>query len=867
VDKKTEEIEKFSSIRDLHKSQDASELIESHDATVAFHSKNMEVRELCHEFLAGNSYSDEEREIARQKKKPLAEFNPLKTSERTFVGSMIQMRYDIKPTPREPTDQNKSDVYSAMYHWTADITGTRYKDPNLCRAAWAGGSAWQESFVEVTPGKKPRIHVTNENNFAIYPDPNRRDLIENSDCEFIDRVSWMSKEQLIDAIPDKEDEIGVALPDLNSSTYEKTKVYADRTHEYSNYRNGKYKVIERFYKVRKKIWQALTPQGENMPIGADVNKDVREDYRANYPDHTMYMERQEFLYLAIVCPAVGNEFLFNDEYHCQPRDPVTQKIMFPLIELIDEEIDGQPSGHIISQIPGIRMTNALLTNSLFAAKNAAGQSHTISQDHYDEVTIEDIEENHNDGSRSFRKKPNAPPGTGIDLIEQGRSAPDNSYLIDYASNYTVEVSSTPPSMKGMSEGGASGVLNEQRIQQAAVQTQPFNNNYSSFLIKRAKLWKAYWKEYWKAEEVIRVLEKKDDKDPDWITINQIVQDEYGNVQTKNSLDDADAYDITFEDSFKSPTVRDKVQKQLSTMMQNGSLQQDPELAAEVYSYFLMLSDAPQDFKNRVKQIAENKKKAQEAAAQAGPVPEPVRLSASIKAEDLHDQNMILFLENAKAIPPELAQQMLQSPPVTAEGGADLIIDKQAEAQARDQEMILKSAELRLKAQEVTEANQLKAQELEIKQDELELKRIQTQAEISNRMRQEPILDESKKHEHETNLQMMKIQGELEKAQLMAEASLIQAKMGHDRSDEARETKASEVRTKESEKVAIKMNAESTKAVEAIKKAQEKLEEKVLSQGEQITDIKKIVSAPKKVTIERDDTGKITGAVAVSEGVI
>jgi hypothetical protein len=863
VDLTAQQDYRFSSVLDLHKTEDATVLINSHDSVVEFHAPNMETRELCHDYLAGDPWTDEEREVARQKKKPLTEFNPLKTSERTFVGSMIQQRYDIKPAPREPTDQSKADVYSAMYHWTADLTEIRYKDPNLVRSAWAGGNAWQESFVEVTPGKKSRIIVNNENNFAVYPDPNRRDLINNSDCEFIDRVSWMSRSQLADAIPDKEDEILSALPDPQSSDYERTKVYADRSHESSSYRNGKYKVIERFYKVRKKNWFGVTPKGEKEAIGQDVSQEVRESYKEDYPEHTVYMEREEYLFLAIVCPSIGGVFLYNGEYHCQPRDTTTGKIMFPLVELVDEELDGQTSGHIIHQISGIKLVNSIMTNKLFAAKNAAAQSHVGSSDHFDETTRLDIEENHNDGSRTFWKKTGAPEGSGMALIEQGKGAPDNDYLLDYANNYLLDVSSTPPSMKGISEGSASGVLNEQRIQQSFIQSQGFTNNYMGFLTRRAKLWKYYWKEYWKGEDVIRVLEKKDDKDPDWIKINEIVQGEFG-VERKNTFDDADAYDMTFEDSWKSPTIREKVRKQLSDMMQNGSLQQDPELASEVYSYFLQLSDAPSEFKTRVKQIAEAKAKAAEEASKAGPPAEPLRLSMSIKSEDLHDQNTILMLEKARVLTPELAQMMIATPAAQTPTDPSISVEQQAEAEARQmegqvkaQEMRLKATELQLKAQEIAAANELKARELAIKEGELALKG-QAEATAAMTAAKQPLAPV------DTSLEVAQIKAatEIEKAHIAAAASIHQTEITSQASDE---TKRSEDAKKHVGEVVTKKSAESAKAVEAVTKAQAALEAKVEKLGQVAEKLAQDIRKPKKITVERDADGKITGASASTEG--
>lgn len=864
MDKTTQEDYKFSSVLDLHKSEDASTLISSHDSVVEFHVPNMETRELCHNYLAGDPWTPEEREVARQKKKPLTEFNPLKTSERTFVGNIIQQRYDVKPAPREPTDQSKSDVYTAMYHWTADLTETRYKDPNLVRSAWAGGNAWQESFVEVTPGKKPRIIVNNENNFGIYPDPNRRDLVNNSDCEFIDRVSWMSRTQLADAIPDKEDEILAALPDpSDEGSYERIKVIADRAHEYQNYRNGKYKVIERFYKVRKKNWFGIGPNGDRMDIGQDVSQEVRQGFKEDYPDYQLAMQREEYLYLAIVCPSVGDIFLYNGEYHCQPRDTTTGKIMFPLVELVDEELDGQPMGHVFSQISGIKLINSLLTNQLFAAKNAAGQSHVGSADHFDEPTRADIEENHNDGSRTFWKKPGAPGGSGMELIPQGQAAPDNDYLLEYSSNYVVEVSSTPPSMKGQSEGNVAGVLNEQRIQQSFIQNQPFTNNYMGFLTRRAKLWKYYWKEYWKAEDVIRVLEKKDPKDPDWMKINEIVQDEWGNVQRKNTFDDADAYDITFEDSWKSPTVRDKTRKQLSEIMGNRAVQEDPELASETFAYFLQLSDAPQEFKSRVRAIAEGKKKAAEEAAKNGPPAEPLRLSMSIKSEDLHDPNTVAMLEHAKVIPPELAQAMAQAGPAATTPDPAVAMQQQADAEARQMdaqsqanefqvktgELHLKNKEIDLKAAETARTLDLKARELMLKEAEMALKFTEAQ---------KPQENPQEVQDAEVMLATIKAQTEIEKAHIAAETALRQTEMTIESSDEKRSTE-------KAEKKVTEKTAESDKAIKEVRKAHDDLAGKVEKQGETIEDILKAVKAPKKITVERDGDGKIVGATATVQG--
>ncbi len=488
----------------------------------------------------------------------------------------------------------------------------------------------------------------------------------------------------------------------------------------------------------------------------------------------------------------------------------------------------------------------------------------MSGDHFDQTVADDIAENHNDGSRTFKKKPGAPEGSGMYLIEQGRAAPDNDYLLEYASNYVVEVSSTPPSMKGQSEGNVAGVLNDQRIQQAFIQSQASTNNYMGFLTRRAKLWKYYWKEYWKAEDVIRVLEKKDDKDPDWVKINEIVEDEFGNVQRKNTFDDADAYDITFEDSWKSPTMKEKVLKQLAQMSQTN---QDPELATLITAYSLHLSDAPQDFKNQAKALADQKRQAAEEAAKSGPPAEPLRLSMSIKSEDLHDPNTIMMLEQARAITPELAQQMVAAGPLPAEADPSVSVEVQAataENQAlklananKGQEYQLKAAELQMKGQIEAKSLEQKDRELAIKEGELALK---AQAEQTAAMAaaKAPAAPPAPPVDPAITVAQIRAQAEIEKAHIAAATSVHTTNMGIESSDDFK-------KAKESEKVVTQKTKESNSAVEAVKKAQEALAATVAKQGTQIEKIAKDITKPKRVTVERDADGKITGAVASIEG--
>lgn len=657
------------SVLNLHKSKSVGDLISAHNAVQMYYSTWMSLREYYHDFMHPDTHwTWEEKAILAKKKKAAIAFSMMVSSLRTYIGAIIQNKYDIKPAPVGPTDQSLSDVYTALYHSTAFNNQVRIRDVDMISQSWIGGNSWQESFVIQTPGRQPVIQVKNQNNFAIYPDPNRRDLVTNYDCKFIDRVGWYSMDDLISIFPEKEEMIRASLTVSNSIYYQPDKAYADRQHESFDQKNGRYRVIERFYKVFKRQYFGIDTKGKRQDLGYDLNSIQQSDYKSQNPTHQLLNEPEEFLYLAVACTSVG-EYLFNDEYHCQPKDAVTGKILFTLQELIDEDIGAIPSGHAEHMVGPNKVVDSMMVNTLAQAKNASGVSRIGNPDAFDEATQDDLAKNASDGDRMFwKKRQSTVQGTGIELMPQGELAADTDKGISFAQGVLRDVSSTPPALQGVKEGQASGILNDQRIQQASVQSQVQVTNYMNFLTQRAKLWMYFWNTYFTAEQVIRVVEKKDPKDPDYITINQLVMNDWGQVSRENSLAEADAYAIVFEDSFQSPTNKDKARKQLTEMMHAPAIANDPVLSAMLYSQILTVSDIPQDLKS--KSTAYLEKKIADASQPKAPEKTIPSTSLALKG-DLHDPETLEYLELIGAIPPGSAARLQTNPGAQVKQAGDI----------------------------------------------------------------------------------------------------------------------------------------------------------------------------------------------------
>jgi len=611
-DRKATESGNLFSFGDLHLAKDGETLITSHGQVERYYSERMDLVERCHNALTGDIFTPEEKEVIAAKGKSNIFFNFLKDSERAILGNLILNKFDIKPAPFEPSDQDVSEAISALYHWTAQGTQAFIKDIPLMREAWVGGSAFQESFVQVSPGNRPVIRVVNMNPYSVMVDPNSRDMIERSDCRFMDRISWLTLADLCNAFPEASKELRAILGGRDTITNENRN---RRLRDTANTRNGTFRVIERLYKVQR-VFVAGVKDGNRVDIGWEPDESTVEQFQNDYPDHTLIRKTEDFFYCAIVCPAFGSKFLKNDVYYCQPKDPITDELLWPWVELFDEELDGVPSGHVQHQIAPLRVVASMAVNKLHSAVHQSAPSYTVSQNHFDEETANTIIESKATGGLAHLKKLDAPDGVGVDLIPQGNVNRDADDSMNFALSANDRVSSTPPAFRGNTEGSASGVLNQQRIQQADNQSQVLVSNYRLFLTKRCKLWYAFWREYFPHEMTVKIINKTNPADADWFTVNKQVVDENGVLKKLNDINTG-RYDIVFEESWQSPTMREKTLKTLSNMMQSQGAQADPVMMSVLYMWMMRMSDAPQEFKNFMFERSQALKKQEQAGQVQG----------------------------------------------------------------------------------------------------------------------------------------------------------------------------------------------------------------------------------------------------------
>lgn len=600
-------------ISDLTTSTQVQDLISHHDSVLNYYHEADAKAERGFNFVRGNQLTTAEKEQYRIRGKSPVIFNTLKPSERAILGTFESTKMDMKWSPQKPADQNIAVIMESLRLWEAEKNGDKYNDIELIRQAWAGkGASYQECYVDVVPGKQTEIRTNQLNPFYVHFDPESRLLITREDAQFVDVDSWATKEELCETFPKAKNVIsrGEEQSQNDVTGYQKpARIYNDRDAQTETERNGKYKVIERYYRVRKSYFYCVMK-------GEDRYEEIAEDgitaFEQQYPNETISKGFREELWYAVACEGLSSiEYIYNAPYHTQVINPYTRRVMWPILEFVAESLNGDPSSFVEHEIDPQRTLNSMIGNVANSAAHAASQSKIMHADSFiDEKEAQNFAQFHSDSNKVFRVKHKAIKEGAFRTVDNSQVSPDVHNMITYANNFMDVVSATPPAIQGTREGQETGVLHAQRVEQAQNQLKPMLVNYKQFLEQRTILRYMYWMEYYTEEMTFKVvdttlLKGTEMEGQEFVTINQKVpeQDDWGNYipgrsTVKNAINTV-LYSLTAEESVKSSSYRNKVMMQLEEVLKAPAVQNDPPMMAAIFQVYIQMTDAPQAVKDMI----------------------------------------------------------------------------------------------------------------------------------------------------------------------------------------------------------------------------------------------------------------------------
>jgi hypothetical protein len=558
----------------------------SHQAVISNASHRNDIWESRVRYLAGQFYTAEEVTMFEESGRVPLVVNKILAPFRTVMGVLSQSSFDAEFVPVGDEDERLAETLSKLAVYEGKRNNDQTEDQETAMIAYATGTAYRMCWVDFS-GDKPRVRSKVLNPFAVYFDPDSTDTVTRKDADFVDIDEWVSIREIIQRYPKTRNHI------INRDEFERTvddtylefDKLVDRRHEKVDEWNGKVRVTTRFYKVlgqngREELWNAVW--AENL-LDTD-------------------------------------DFLENRRWDVQPIDPDTHGVMWPVVELVSDDLMGESQGFVEAIKAPAKMASVLYTQLLEAAKHNGGgylidPNAFLNEEEYQRaVSLGALANQRYQIKSGMATQAMTPiPQTSVPGV--------NIQAFQSTDALISEISSAPPALQGVSEGsGTAASLNAQRIEQAATQLTGFFNFFKEYLRQILKLRYSYWRAAYTDEMVFRIA--NDNGGTEKIIVNEMVPEigpdgrATGEFTKINDINSAE-FDVVIGNGRMATTYRQKQYGVVEALLQNPAIATNPELLPVLVEQMMRLSDAPADLQDKIKQIYNQQQQQQMAVQQMG----------------------------------------------------------------------------------------------------------------------------------------------------------------------------------------------------------------------------------------------------------
>lgn len=189
---------------DLDKAVNFKERVKKH---FVMNGKWIKQAQECYAFEAGKQWSDSDMAAMKKRNRPTFVANLVRPHINMICGYAISSPYEPDFLPRGQGDADVCRVLKSITNWVKDTTGyNKAKETSFRDKAITGrGFRWwdYDYDFEEDAGK---IRCQRVSPFSVYWDPESVEA-DFTDAEFVGRLLWMTKEELLENYPDKTDEI------------------------------------------------------------------------------------------------------------------------------------------------------------------------------------------------------------------------------------------------------------------------------------------------------------------------------------------------------------------------------------------------------------------------------------------------------------------------------------------------------------------------------------------------------------------------------------------------------------------------------------------------------------------------------------
>lgn len=616
---------------ELARSFNPNDLVSHHDTVLSSMAEERRRISVSYDLVRNEPWNEKDLALFKRKRVRPLKMGVLKSSERSILGEFIQNSFSVgfKPTSAEGTDASR--IYNAVYLRDFDANMGDKEDVELVRRAWACGRSYQQIYLArhgITG--QPLVQFRNLPTLAVTFAPGSMDIGARRDAPFVDVETMMSFDRIAQAFPDKFEKM---LPNASRGDSQYKSVDAHAYEDTQSPVNGMFRVIERQYKLFVQYLDYFDADGNLITTvradDADAKSEaaqgmVSKDEEGNplfddngdevMQEFSTAIRSEEAMFYAAACPTLlPEEYLYNGPAPIQCRDPRDGRLMFDIVEMYAEELEGEISGFVYGQLDAVQGLNAMVSSMLHSAKHSASQSKTADKSAFiDEAEALRFAKGHTDADAVFFTKPGM-HDRAVAPVPHSQLSNDVGNSLGLMRDLLIDNSSTPPSFMGTEQKtGISNAVTSTRISQAAKQLQVLITNYRHFLRNRAAYMVNLWAQFYTAEMVLKIESQDNPEEMEYVKANWY-NDALGTVE--NPLSEAILYDINITDAPSNRTMREKTQADIIELLKSPAMQNDPALATMLVRAWVQHGDMPSWFRNQIWQYSQGIKAAEELRAQ------------------------------------------------------------------------------------------------------------------------------------------------------------------------------------------------------------------------------------------------------------
>lgn len=484
-----------------------------------------------YDFVAGRQWSEEDRATLEEQNRPMVTFNRMGPYFDAVSGSQINNRQEIKYLPRTTADTKQNEILTEAVRWVYQQTNGADEETEAFYDVLVAGMGWIETQMDYEDNPDGMVRMSRVDPLEMYWDPTakQKNLL---DAKWIQRVKWLSKEEIEDKWPDLE--IGVATTPWGDEGETKEPhnaslafLYRENSTTGYDEKSGKYRVVQHLYWDKDDIYRVQDPQtGALVKLSAEKFKLAEKMAQAQGFELRYVKQKAKIYRYAFV---VGDKIAEEGELKCGfnikcitgKRDRNTNT-WYGLSNVMKDP--QRWANKFLAQIMHIVNSNA--KGGLLAEEGAFKDIRKAEENWSDPTAIITLK---NGGLQKIKERQQSQYPAGLDKLLQFAvsSIPD-------ATGINVE-------FLGAADRQQAGVLEAERKKSAYIILAGFFNSLSAYRKEQGKLLAHFVKEYLNDGRVIR-----------------ITTDQGEMAVPLNLTDEVIEYDVIVSEAPNSPNLKEEV---------------------------------------------------------------------------------------------------------------------------------------------------------------------------------------------------------------------------------------------------------------------------------------------------------------------